>query len=97
MGLSWAVGVTRVNPGGRWVLARSLGSLGSALEVGFIRVRWVHSGAPWESLGSFGIVAFTQVRLVGCWVHPGSSVHSCVPWVSFESFVLLGSFARPGG
>ena len=58
---SVVVGFTRVRPGERWVYPGSLGSLRCALGivvfipglvhsmrvVGFIRGRWVHSGAPW--------------------------------------------------
>ena len=40
--------------------------------VGFIRGRWVDSGAPWGSLGSSGMVGFTPVRPGDLWVHLGS-------------------------
>ena len=30
--------------------------------VEFIRGRWVHSGAPWESSASFWVVRFFRVR-----------------------------------
>ena len=56
MGSSGVVGITRVRAG----------------VVGFIRNRWVHSGSHCGSLGSPGIVRFTQLRAGGRWVHPGS-------------------------
>ena len=44
-----------VRPGGRRVRSRSMGSLRCALGVvEFIRGGWVHWGAPWRSLNSFG-------------------------------------------
>ena len=71
---------------GRWVhsdsfrRARRVDVLRALGVVGFIRDRWVHSGAPWGWLGSFGrdlgIVGFIPVR----WVHSG------VPLVSSCSF-----------
>ena len=77
LGSSGVVGLTRVRHVGRWVHAASLGSSGVALRyalvfVGFIRCRWVLSGAPWGSLRSSVIVGFTRVRLGGHCVHPGS-------------------------
>ena len=72
----------RALPGGRRVHPCSLGSLGRALEVvGFIRVRNVHYGAPWGSLGSFGLVGFIQARHRRGRIHSGS----------------LGSFGRAHG
>ena len=60
------VGFTRVRPGGRWVHPGSLGSLRCALIiVGFIRGRLVHSGSPWGSLGSSGLVWFARERSGG--------------------------------
>ena len=42
------VGFIRVRTGYRWVHLGSFGSLGCALGVvGYIRRRWVRSGAPW--------------------------------------------------
>ena len=50
-------------PGCRRVHSDSLSSLGRALcVVVFIRVRWVHSGRPCASSGSFGLVGFILVR-----------------------------------
>ena len=86
LGTFGVVGFTRVCHGGRSVHPWSLGSLGSALMVVlFIRVRWVHSGSPWGSLGSSGFprvhlgrrcVGFIRGRLVhtgSCWGSLGSS------------------------
>ena len=63
-----------MRPGYRWVDTGSFGSLLCALGVfSFIRVRLVHSGAPWGalgscgSLGSFEVVVFTRVRHGGRW------------------------------
>ena len=39
--------------------------------IGFMRGRWVHSGAHCGSLGSSGVVGFNQVGLGDPWVHPG--------------------------
>ena len=65
------VGFTRARPGGGRVYTVSLGSLARALGiVGFIRSLWVHSGAPWGSIGSSGVVGLTQVRLWSRGVHP---------------------------
>ena len=67
VGLIWAPS------GSRRVHSGSLGSFGHGLGfVGFIWVRWVHTGAPWRrwihsgSLGSFG------EPVCGRWVHSGS-------------------------
>ena len=81
------VGFTWARPGARRVIrvysaycgaslpwsADSLGLFGRALGgVGFIRVRWVHFGAPWAHSGSFMFVAFIRERL-GCrQVHSGT-------------------------
>ena len=62
-----------MHPGDRCVLPGSLGSLGSTLcVVGFMRGRWVHSGALKCLLGSSGALLFNRVRVGDCWVHPGS-------------------------
>ena len=66
-----------MRPWGCWVHPVSLVSPGSALlGVGFMRGRWVHPGwhsdAPWELLGSSGVVEFTRECNVGRWVHAGS-------------------------
>ena len=53
-------------PGGRWVHWESLGSLV------VIQRRWIHSGVPWQSLGSIWVVVFILVRPGGRWVHSGS-------------------------
>ena len=75
-------GRCRVCSGVRWVHPGRLGSLWCANGViGFILGRWVHSGAPWVSLGS-SRVALGYAR--GGWVHP----------VSLES---LGSALGVGG
>ena len=42
------------------------------MVVGFILVRFVHSGAPWASQGSFGFVGFIRARLMGGRVYKGS-------------------------
>ena len=42
------------------------------MVVGFIRGRWINSGAPCESLGSFGNVWFIWVLPGGHWVHFGT-------------------------
>ena len=42
------------------------------MVVGFIRGRWVYSGAPWGSSGSFGIVGFIRVFPGGRCVHSRS-------------------------
>ena len=66
-----------MRPGGRWV---NLVWLGSFVRVdGFIRGRWVHSGAPFVSSVSFGTAGFIRVRLGGVRVHSGA------PWVSSGS------------
>ena len=54
---------------GRWVHPGSLDSLGFALA---IRIHWVHSGWRWDTLGSSGVVGFTQARPGVRWVVPGS-------------------------
>ena len=60
---------TQVCPGGRGVHAGSLSSFGCALVIdGFIRGRWVHSGAPCVSSGSFGDEPNIRVRPCGHWV-----------------------------
>ena len=91
LGLSWVVGVTQVRSGyrcvhtgfsslhaDRWIHPRSLGSLRCTMVVvGFIRGRWVHSGAPWWSLGSSGVVGFTLVRSWVLWARASClCVHS---------------------
>ena len=48
----------RARPGG--CRPGSLGSFGRGL--GFSWVRWVHSGVPWWSLGSFRFVVFIVAR-----------------------------------
>ena len=59
--------------------------------LGLIVFRWVHSGAPWGSFGSFG-QALGVVGLIGVrWVH------SCAAWLSSGSFGFVGfTRARPG-
>ena len=69
-------GKRRVHLGAPWWLW-SLGSVWSVLlVVGFIRVRWVHSDAPWGSLGSFGFIGFIRARRGGRRIYLGSWVHS---------------------
>ena len=64
------VGFVRVHPGGRWVHSGSFGSFKFALGVGgFVRKRWVPSGAPREPLKIFMFVGFIWVRTVCRWVH----------------------------
>ena len=59
----------------------------------FIRVRWVHSGAPWWSSGSFGFDELIRARPVASVVHAdapwGRWVDSSAPWVHLG---WLGSF-----
>ena len=89
--------------GGRWVHAgrsvhpRSLGSLVRAMVVvEFIQGGWVHHGAPWGSLVSFGSVWFTRehpggvgfMRVVG--LIRGRWVHSGAPWGSLGSSGVVG-------
>ena len=87
----------------RWVNQGSFGSLGSALGgVGFMRVfgfiggRWFHSGAPWGSLGSSGVVGFTPVRPGGLWVHLGSFGSLGSTLVALGSCASLGSSEAVG-
>ena len=68
----------------------------------YIRGSWVHSRAPWGSLGSFevpraspgvvGFVELTRARRGGGWVHPR-------PLVSLSCFLGVAGFTRirPGG
>ena len=72
--------------------------------VGFIRFRWVPSGAPWVSYSSIALVGFIRVRAEGHWVHSGSLertlevmgfirvrwVHSGTPLGSSGSLGLVG-------
>ena len=72
----------------------SIGSFGSGLGiVGFIWVRWVHSGASWGSLDLFrcslGAVAFIWAPPWGSKVHLGSLLHALV--------VIVFISARPCG
>ena len=82
LGSSRVVGFTQFRPVFRWVLP---GSLGSSVDVGFTRVRtgcrgfirgrWVHSGAPWgrwihaESLSSLGYALGVIAFMWGRWIH----------------------------
>ena len=51
--------------------------IGCALDVaGFLRVNLVRSGAPWVSLGSYGLVWFVRMHPGGRWVRLGSSCSS---------------------
>ena len=60
-------------PAGRRGHSSSLISFGRALGlVGFISVRWVHTGAPWVSAGSFGFVGIIWALPWGRRVHSGS-------------------------
>ena len=88
MGSLWfAVEVTRVRPGGRWVYPGALGSLGFAVGVvgsvvrftlvplgvvGFIRGLLVHLRSIWGSLFSSTDIGFTGVCPGGRWIHPGT-------------------------
>ena len=82
--------------GGRLGHSGSFGSQRCTLGVfGFIRVRLVHSGAPWGALGSCGslgsseVVGFTRVRHGGGWVNSvllGS--RGCT--LGFDGFILRG-------
>ena len=49
-----ALEVIRARPGGRRGHSGSLVSFVGALDI--VLFRWVHSGAPWGSSGSFGFV-----------------------------------------
>ena len=52
-----------MRPGGRRVNFSSMGSFGRALSmVGFIRVRWVNSVAPWRSSCEFGFIGSILAR-----------------------------------
>ena len=79
LGSSRVVGFTQFRPVFRWVLPGSLGSSGDVGFTrvhtgcrGFIRGRWVHSGAPWGSMDSCRVVKFTRLRPGGHCVHVGS-------------------------
>ena len=94
----WVVGFVRMQRGGRWVHLEKLGSFGCNLRVaGFIRVRWVHSCSPWESVASFGVGSFGYalgvVEFIGVrWVH------LLTHWLSLGSFGVVGFVrVRPGG
>ena len=76
-GFIWFVWFTREHPGG----------VGFMRVVGIVRGRWVHSIAPWGSLGSSGVVGFTRVRPVRRWVHAASLVSSGVALVYALGFV----------
>ena len=97
--------VVRVQPGSCCVDLGWLESFNFSLEVGgFFRGRWIHSGALWGSLGSFGeqwvsLGSFRVVRVSngGRWVRLGA------PWGAFglirgrvvrsaAPWVQLGSF-----
>ena len=69
-----------------------LGSSGSFWFARFIRVRWVHSGASWGSLGSFlrdrGVVELILER------SGGRSVNSGVLRGSLFSFGFVGLIRR---
>ena len=92
----------------RFIQARPVGSFGHALFVGFIRVAWVHSGAPWRWSRSFRFLKFIRARARGACIHsvsrlgvvgfiracPGSrTVNSSVPCGSSVNSCSLGSLA----
>ena len=66
--------------GGRWF--RVLG------VIVFIRVLWVHSGAPLASYGSFGFVGFILTH-IGGHAHRVYWVHSGATWTVYSGW--LGS------
>ena len=45
---------------------------GRCIHLGYRGCRWVHSGAPLGTLGSFGVVRFCRVRLEGRLVSLGA-------------------------
>ena len=67
------------------------GSLGSFVFAHSV----VHSGAPWWSFCSFGVVEFIQVLFAGRWVLQDHWVDSGAPCGSFGFVVFIR--ARPGG
>ena len=66
-----------------WFRRGSLGSFGPAL--GVVWFRWVHSSAPFGSLGSFGLVGFIYTRHGGRPVYLGSlcSIGRALVFVGF--------------
>ena len=84
---------TRARPGVRWVHSCLFGSFGRPpMFVGFIRVCFVHSGAPRWSSGLFGFVWFIRACIGGRRVHWGAlQTSSCLfggaPWLHSRSIV----------
>ena len=95
---SGSFGVVGVRTGCHGVHS-ALNSFGCTLGViGFIRGRWVHSGVPWGSSGSFRIVRFIRVHPAVFRVYSGRYVHSGAPWGSSGSFGVVRFIrVRPGG
>ena len=87
-GFLWFVGGSWVRYSSFWFIHVRPGGLW------FLRVRLVHSGAPWESMGSLRFVGTVRVRHVGRWVpfHSfGTSEYVLVcRWIYLVSFVSSG-------
>ena len=60
--------------------------------VGVILVRWIYSGAPCGSSGSFGFVAYIRPRPGGRRIHSGSFVRA----LGVVGFILIHSYAVAG-
>ena len=78
LGVSKVAGFIGVRPRGRRIHPVSLGSFGYALwDFGFICNRWIHWGASWWSLCSYGAASFIGMRPGSRWVRPKplDSVH----------------------
>ena len=77
--------------------------------VGFVRGRWCHWGAPWESLGAFGLARFIAVRPEDRRVRSRSLENALrvvafvrcrwgTPWMSSDLFGVSGFIGlRPWG
>ena len=64
----------------------------------FNRGLWVHSHAPWVSLGSSGVVGFTHAHRGGRCVHLGSLGSLSPALRTSDSFGVAGFIrSRPGG
>ena len=101
LGSYGVVWFTLVRPWCLWVHPGSFGLVGSALVwvgfmwvVGFIRGRCVHSGVPWESLGSSGMVGAPWGSLEFGWCtrmrHGRRWVHEGAPLVLMGSYCVVG-------
>ena len=63
--------------------------------VGVILVRWIYSGAPCGSSGSFGFVGYIRPRPGGRRIHSGS-LGSFVRALGVVGFILIHSYAVAG-